>query len=393
MSANKKERYRLIFWGPGHLGGGALRTILSYPEFEVVGARVFDQKKNGVDLGVLLGMDPIGVLATTDIESLLQLEADCVIHTTQAFDTQSITDEVLKLLESGKNIVSTAAFHYPMMRGPEYADRLEKACLRGSASLMGAGLHPSLIVGNFVIPASGAMSSIDHICVTESVDLSRVMAAMGAAANDVAVAMGFGADPAAANNAASPLNVEGLAAKTMDYYQFEQAGFIGKRLFDAEPHQIRMEAELIGNVCEKPYTFATTEHAKEWAFTIDAGTTVSMIRRQRFYLDDRLFLTNENHWFLGEENRSPGQDDMPFTGSTSNVNYGVVIEGLPNTVRVQFSIDEMAVENAPPIISLLSINSLVQSIVPVCNAPPGLFNRETAVHFASDLRALASRRA
>lgn len=389
MTHNADKPYRLIFWGPGHLGGGALRTVLDRPEFEVVGARVFSASKDGLDLGELLGIEPIGVKATTNVQSLLEMDADCVIHTTQAFDTDAITNEVVQILESGKNVVSTAAFHYPLMRSPEYTDRLQQACLSGGSSLMGAGLHPSLIVGNFVIPATGAMSAVEHIKVIESVDLSRVMAAMGAGANDVAVAMGFGADPANANDPASPLNAEGLAAVTMDYYQFEQAGFIAKRLFDVDASQVRMEAELIGNTCDEDYVFLTNEHGKEWSFTIDKGLTVSLIRRQKFYIDDRLFLTNENHWFLGEENRSPKHDDMPFTGYTSNVNYGVVIQGLPNTTRLQFSIDEMDVEGSPPIISLLSINSLIQSIVPACNAAPGFAHRDSTVHYATNLHTLA----
>jgi len=45
------DRKRLVFWGPGHIGGAALREVLKSPDrFDVVGARVYSPDKHGRDV-------------------------------------------------------------------------------------------------------------------------------------------------------------------------------------------------------------------------------------------------------------------------------------------------------------------------------------------------------
>ncbi|MCK5751966.1 MAG: dihydrodipicolinate reductase, partial [Mycobacterium sp.] len=51
------------------------------PDLALVGARVYSPDKHGADLGTLVGRDPIGVRATTDVDEILGLEADCVLYT------------------------------------------------------------------------------------------------------------------------------------------------------------------------------------------------------------------------------------------------------------------------------------------------------------------------
>ena len=46
------KRYKVIFWGPGNIGGTALRMALERPEFEVVGAKVWSPDKDGVDANI-----------------------------------------------------------------------------------------------------------------------------------------------------------------------------------------------------------------------------------------------------------------------------------------------------------------------------------------------------
>jgi hypothetical protein len=53
-----------------------------------VGAKVWSQSKDGKDIGVLAGADPIGVTATTDKEAIFDLDADCVIHAPMPMDQE-----------------------------------------------------------------------------------------------------------------------------------------------------------------------------------------------------------------------------------------------------------------------------------------------------------------
>jgi hypothetical protein len=71
-----ESRYHVIVSGPGHVGGTALRGVLQRPEFEVVGALVYSESKDGRDIGELAGLEPVGVTATTSVEQILATEAD-----------------------------------------------------------------------------------------------------------------------------------------------------------------------------------------------------------------------------------------------------------------------------------------------------------------------------
>ncbi|MEU4650524.1 hypothetical protein [Nocardia fluminea] len=106
--------YRLIIWGPGDMGGRALRTALASPDFEVVGVKVFSPHKHGKDIGELAGLAPVGITATAPKAEILALKADCVVHTpTTPSLVQGADADVLDLLESGKNVSTRCS---PMSR-------------------------------------------------------------------------------------------------------------------------------------------------------------------------------------------------------------------------------------------------------------------------------------
>jgi hypothetical protein len=49
-------------------------------DLQLVGAKVYSDDKNGADVGTLAGRDPIGVSATTDVDAIRALDADCVLY-------------------------------------------------------------------------------------------------------------------------------------------------------------------------------------------------------------------------------------------------------------------------------------------------------------------------
>ncbi|PRC45814.1 hypothetical protein C6A85_93260, partial [Mycobacterium sp. ITM-2017-0098] len=74
--------YRVIQWGTGAVGSEMIAAILDHrDDLELVGARVYSDDKHGADVGALVGRDPIGVAATTDVDAILALDADCVLYT------------------------------------------------------------------------------------------------------------------------------------------------------------------------------------------------------------------------------------------------------------------------------------------------------------------------
>jgi hypothetical protein len=85
------------------------------------------------------------VIATTDPDDVLALDADCVLHMAQGeMNPAGAIDDICALLASGKNVVSTAltALIYPRSAGDEVVERLEAACAAGATSFHGTGIEP-----------------------------------------------------------------------------------------------------------------------------------------------------------------------------------------------------------------------------------------------------------
>jgi hypothetical protein len=116
--ATTRLRRRVIAGGTGAVGSEMLTAIIDHPDLlEIVGARVYSADKDGAEIGVLVGREPIGVTATTDVDRVLALDAYCVLYTPRNTDI----DEVCAILSSGKNVATTAFLFHPPRASPATA--------------------------------------------------------------------------------------------------------------------------------------------------------------------------------------------------------------------------------------------------------------------------------
>src|SRR3954453_20255654 len=115
------SRYRVVQWATGNIGRRALREVIRHPGLDLVGVVVYEPAKDGVDAGELCGEAPTGVLATTDVARARGWDADCVLYMPSRLDL----DDVVALLRSGKNVVTTRGeFHAGGQRlAPEERER------------------------------------------------------------------------------------------------------------------------------------------------------------------------------------------------------------------------------------------------------------------------------
>jgi hypothetical protein len=173
MSARGRP-LRVIQWATGVVGRHAVAAIAARPELELVGARVYDEAKAGRDVGEICGIGPIGVIATTSSDEILALDADCVFYAAAGeMRPMGAIDDICLLLESGKNVVSTAVTGLidPKSLGAAVCDRIEKACQIGNASLHGTGIEPGWVAevlpltmsGLFRIVAGRPAITVEHI--------------------------------------------------------------------------------------------------------------------------------------------------------------------------------------------------------------------------------------
>jgi hypothetical protein len=155
---------RVVQWTTGNVGKRSVRAVVADPELELVGCYAWSPDKAGVDVGELCGIDPVGVTATADVDALLALRPDCVVYNPQWQDV----DELVRILESGANVVSTAAFINGRQLG-DGRERLLAACRQGGSSLFGTGISPGFVelVG---IALANICDRIDKVTIDEASD-------------------------------------------------------------------------------------------------------------------------------------------------------------------------------------------------------------------------------
>jgi 2,4-diaminopentanoate dehydrogenase len=178
------KTYRVIQWATGVVGKTALKHFIENPMIDLVGVYVTNPAKVGKDAGELVGLPPTGVIATSDVEKLIALDADCVFFAGLVKDL----DLYCRLLRSGKNVVSAAGPFIPTERYKDQFDKLEAACRDGGTSYHGCGIHPGFSGDILPLTLTRLMNRIDLIEVTEVIDKLR---------NPMVYieVMGFGRDP------------------------------------------------------------------------------------------------------------------------------------------------------------------------------------------------------
>jgi 2,4-diaminopentanoate dehydrogenase len=186
MSTTSADRpLRVIQWTTGNIGRRSLHSIIGRPDMELVGVYAHGADKVGVDAADLSGWpEPTGVQATNDIDALIALGADACCYNPLWPDV----DELVRLLESGVNVCTSAAWITGGKQTPQDRERIKDACKRGSSTIFGSGAHPGMtnMIG-MVLTAS--CERVDEIRITESVDCSTYESA------ETQTAMGFSQDP------------------------------------------------------------------------------------------------------------------------------------------------------------------------------------------------------
>jgi hypothetical protein len=136
------------------------------PDIELVGAKVYSDAKDGVDIGTIIGRPPIGVTATTDTAEILALHADLVLYAPSFTDL----DDVCALLESGKNVATPSFLFHPRRIPDADRQRLQAACDKGGSTIHGSGLNPGNLSGVLPLALSGMSRTIDQIKLQERAD-------------------------------------------------------------------------------------------------------------------------------------------------------------------------------------------------------------------------------
>jgi hypothetical protein len=330
--------YRVVQWATGNVGRAALQGILSHPQLELVGVWVHSADKAGRDAGELCGAAPTGVKATTDVEEILAMPADCVLYS----PLLPLSEEVIRLLESGKNVVTPVGWFYPF-NTPGVA-QLEAACRTGGVSLHGTGIHPGGITELLPLTISALSRNIRHVRAEEFSDIRVYRAELV-----VREVMLFGKTPEEAKS--SPmLDLLGFGfGQSIDML----AAALGLRLDarKAATHEMAVATVPI----ETPVG------------VIAPGTVAAQRFAWQGLVDGQPVITVRVNWLMGEQHLDP-----PWT--IGGERFEVEVDGDP-AIQVTFRGLQPLYEHAdldrnPGIVA--TAMHCVNSIPYVCEAPPGI---------------------
>ncbi len=346
--------YRLIQWGTGNVGRHALRTILERPDFELVGVRVYNPDKVGQDAGALLGVEPTGVLATDDVDAVLALDADCVCYAplgTTLDDYTQPLDDLCRLLESGKNVVSSAVEYYAYFqpgiaphRVGDARERLVSACTAGGSSFYHVGINPGFTMDQWPITLSRVCRRIDQITAVELVDMQRYPSLQ-----IVRDYIGFGLPP----DVETPLDRQLADVR-------ESAFYLSLRMIadalDVELDDVVYHREVA--LADAPITVA--------AGVIEAGTVAAMKMHLDGVRDDHVLIALEWVWRVS--------DDVAPDWPVGDSRWLLTIDGDP---RVESELLLSTDQDAGRATSLAVASLMLNAVPAVCAAPPGLLDNLT----------------
>jgi hypothetical protein len=166
---------RVVVWGTGFVGRLVIPEIVRHPAFELVGVGVSNPAKVGRDAGDICGIGPVGVTATDDLDALIALAPDGLVHygPTAAHPDDNIR-VIGAFLRAGIDVCSTAMtpWVWPAMaqNPPHWIDPIAQACEAGGSSCFTTGIDPGFANDLFPMTLMGLCGEVRLVRALEILD-------------------------------------------------------------------------------------------------------------------------------------------------------------------------------------------------------------------------------
>jgi len=164
------QALRVVVWSTGGIGSIAVRAVQRRADLDLVGVWVHSPDKVGRDAGELAGGEPIGVVATDDVDALLALRPECVVYAASGPDQDAAAvPDYVRLLEAGVNVVTVSSWGliHPPSYDAAWRRQLEDAAARGGASLYASGIEPGFAADQLPLLLMTQSNSIRSIRASE----------------------------------------------------------------------------------------------------------------------------------------------------------------------------------------------------------------------------------
>jgi 2,4-diaminopentanoate dehydrogenase len=319
--------YRVVQWTTGNVGKSSVVAIASNPTLDLVGCYAWSEDKVGRDVGVLVGIEPLGVAATNDVDALLALKPDVVVYNPMWIDV----DELVRILSAGVNVVTSASFITGQNLG-EGRDKIAEACRQGGSTMFGSGVSPGF-AELLAIVAANACDRVDKVIIAESADTTLYDSP------DTERPVGFD--------------------KHIDDPDLQPMAAQGTAVF-AEAVQLVADAlgvELDEITCVSEYA-QTTEDLPMASWTIKAGHVAGVFASWQGIANGKTVIDINVRWKKGQTLEPDWQLDAD--------GWKITIEGRPTVnMQVGFLPPQDMIENAKTIEDFFVLGHIMTAVPPI----------------------------
>lgn len=167
------EGLKAIMYGVGEIGKLIVENGLKRG-FEFVGGVDVDPEKVGRDLGLVVGVERLGVKIVKEPEEIFSRErVDVVFHATGSY-LDRVYPQIVKCLKFGVNVVSTCeTLSYPYYRYPELSQLIDAYAKAHDSTVVGAGVNPGFLLDILPAVLTAPLVEFERIKATRSLDASK----------------------------------------------------------------------------------------------------------------------------------------------------------------------------------------------------------------------------
>lgn len=167
----------VVAYGLGPIGLQLLRRVMDHApaRASVVAAVDIDPVKVGLDIGVLLGGQTVGVKVSADLDiGCPESDAIGVVLLATASRLTDIAPQVLRAVSYGWNVLSTCEeLVFPTVVDTEIADKIDREARRHGVSVLGSGINPGFLMDTLPLHLTAVCTDVRSIHVRRIVDTNH----------------------------------------------------------------------------------------------------------------------------------------------------------------------------------------------------------------------------
>ena len=159
--------------GIGPIGQRMVKYAVERGCFNIVGAVDPDPEKAGKDLGELCGINPLGVIVSSNLDEAIKGKAAEVAIVTTVSSLVAFESQIVELAKAKLHIVSTCEeLFYPWKTQPELSKRIDKVCRENGVVCISTGVNPGYLMDFLPTVLTGPCQNVKKVEVWRVQDAS-----------------------------------------------------------------------------------------------------------------------------------------------------------------------------------------------------------------------------